>query len=329
MMKYGALILLIAGCLPLFAEENIPFPDWIDGIKRQAVAQGISPATVTLLDKVKPDPRVIEFDRAQPEFVQTFDDYLRARLTDERVRIARRKFQQNRKVLEEIGDRYGVEPEYIVAFWGLESSFGEHQGKYSVLRSLATLAHDQRRPEMFTRELFAALRILDGGHIPPAEFVGGWAGAMGQNQFMPSAFLEYAQDYDGDGRKNIWTEPQDVWASIANYLHRNGWRKGAGWGTQVMLTRQVDFKVLKPEHVEEGCRALNEHTRKLSIPAWQALGVAGDFRDGPEATYAMILPEDGERIAYLAGGNFNSILSYNCANKYAVSVGMLADLVAR
>lgn len=304
-----------------------PFDQWINGIKQEAIEKGISPKIAALLDNVKPDPRVIGFDRHQPEFEQTFKEYLKARVTDEKIRQARQEYRDHRKVLDEIGNKYGVGPQYIVAFWGLESGFGKYQGKYSVIRSLATLAYDPRRRDFFTNQLFAALKILDQGHIAPDKFLGGWAGAMGQNQFMPTAFLEYAQDFDGDGKKNIWTDDEDVWASIANFLARNGWKEGAGWGMQVILEHPVDFSKLKPAHVPDGCTAYGDQTRKLSLSRWRSLGVAGDFKNARQHNYAMIIPDKGSRITYLAGGNFDTILDYNCASKYAVSVGMLADFV--
>ena len=327
MLRKSVSLLFLVVSAVAFAAASSPFQVWLKTIKREAISRGISPKTASVLDTVEPDPRVLLFDRNQPEFVQTFDEYLRARVTDDKVRVAREKYRENLESLQSIGDKYGVEPEYIVSFWGLESGFGKHQGKYSVVRSLATLAYDQRRPEFFRKELFAALQILDEGHVSPNELVGGWAGAMGQNQFMPSAFLKYAQDFDGDGKKNIWTDNEDVWASIANYLHDNGWKKGAGWGMQVLLTRNLDMDSLRPKDVDSGCTAFREQTRRLPVATWQSLGVQGDFENAKQPAYAMIVPADGVKIAYLAGGNFDAILSYNCANKYAVSVGMMADLI--
>ena len=313
----------------LFAEESRPdFRTWLDGIKAEALSRGISEETVSLLDDLEPDDRVIGFDRRQPEFVQTFDEYLEARVTDYRIRIAREKFAEHREALEDIGAHYGVEPQYLVAFWGLESSFGRYQGKYSILRSLATLAYDPRRTTFFTGELFSALQILDEGHIPPDEFVGGWAGAMGQNQFLPSSFLRYAQDFDGDGKKNIWSNEVDVWASIANYLRTEGWREGAGWGTEVTLTESIDHDSLRPESVPRSCRALRHHTKRMSIDDWKTLGVEPEH-SLPQGEWALVIPGEGDVSHWAVGGNFRTILHYNCANKYAVSVGLLADAIIR
>lgn len=326
-MRFLLSIAMMLMCHPVFAEEQKPFPEWLADIKIEARERGVSEATLALLDGIEPDERVIGFDRRQPEFVQTFEEYLTARVTSYRITTAREQFREHRETLVAIGEAYGVDPEYLVAFWGLESSFGKYQGKYSIIRSLATLAHDQRRSAFFTSELFAALTILDEGHVPPDEFVGGWAGAMGQNQFLPSSFLRYAQDFDGDGRKNIWSNTVDVWASIANYLAKNGWQQGAGWGTKVSLADPLDFDELKPDTVAKGCRALRHHTRKLPVADWQSMGVAGDLAGLDGKNWALVVPDKSMSTSYLVGGNFRTILSYNCANKYAVSVGLLADLV--
>lgn len=329
-MRFRILIvvLLWAAALPASnADRN--FDEWLRDIRQTAQQRGISEDTLNLaLGNLTPDPRVIGFDRNQPEFKQTFEEYLGARVNDFRIENGRRLYRENRETLAAIAAHYDVDPQYLIAFWGLESSFGRHQGKYSVVRSLATLAFDPRRSEFFTEELIAALRILDQGHVPLEDFVGGWAGAMGQNQFLPSSFLNYAQDFDGDGRKDIWSTRQDVWASIANYLQRNGWKEGAGWGYPAVLTSPLDFEQLRPASVPSGCRALRDHTRALPWSVWKEKGVkAKGTEPAPDRKLAMVIPEAGEDKVYLAGRNFRTILSYNCANKYAVSVGLLADLI--
>ena len=225
------ILALMCPVASVVAKDNpVPFEDWLSEIRTEAKERGYSVSTLAALDGLTRDKRVIGFDRRQPESTQTFDEYLTARVSKSRIESARGLYAENRVTLEKVARHYGVDAEYLVAFWGLESSFGRYQGKYSVLRSLATLAHDPRRSRFFTRELMSALQILDEGHIESEKFVGGWAGAMGQNQFMPSSFLNYAQDFDGDGRKNIWSSQEDVWASIAYYLRKNGLRGGPGMG---------------------------------------------------------------------------------------------------
>jgi membrane-bound lytic murein transglycosylase B len=318
------------------AEESINLADfrsWLKGVEQEALEKGISQQIIDqAFEGLEPDSRVIKFDRHQPEFVQTFDEYLEARVTDAKVKKGSQLYHQYGPLLKRVGKKYGVDPRYIVAFWGLESSFGRYQGKYSVIRSLATLAFDPRRSKFFRNELFSALQILQEDHIAPEKFVGGWAGAMGQNQFIPSSFLNYAQDFDGDGRKNIWNNNADVWASIANYLKKNDWKSGQSWGMKVILPDgfREQLASLKPENVSSRCRALKHHTRKLPISDWQALDVrAADGSDLPKVDFpvALVIPEEGQNDTYMTFPNFRTILSYNCANKYAVSVGLMADLI--
>ena len=215
------------------------FDDYLVKVRSAAIGNGIASETVDAAFRgLTRDERVIGYDRKQPEFVQTFDEYLTARVTNFRKQEGRKLFRLHQPLLDEIAGLYGVDPEYIVAFWGLETSFGRYQGKYSIIRSLATLGHDQRRAAFFTAELLKALQILDEQHVAPEAFVGAWAGAMGQSQFMPSSFLRFAVDHDGDGRKDIWSNKADVFASIANYLNMAG--KGVQAGAALRrLTRWI------------------------------------------------------------------------------------------
>jgi membrane-bound lytic murein transglycosylase B len=310
-----------------------PFAQWLVDIRAQAIAQGISAATVdAAFVGVVPDQRVLRADSKQPEFVQTFEQYLQGRVTPARAKAARKHYKEHQVLLERIAERYHIDAPYLIAFWALESNFGRLQGNYSIIRSLATLAHNPRRSAFFTRELMAALQVLDEGHVPLDEFVGGWAGAMGQNQFMPSSFLNFAQDYDGDGKKNIWSNTADVWASIAYYLSENKWQAGESWGMPVSIAGSVDFTELMPASVTPGCRALRYHTRPMSLADWAVKGIAPMVEPAGESRvsareYAMVVPQDGETVGYLVGPNFRTILSYNCANKYAVSIGLLTDMI--
>ena len=300
------------------------FNEYLDDVRLVAIERGISAGTVdTAFANLMPDERVVGFDRRQPEFVQTFADYLVARVSDFRKREARRLFREHAVLLSEIEHEYEVDASYIVAFWGLETSFGRYQGNYHVIRSLATLGHDHRRSAFFTNELIHALKILDEQHIAPAQFLGAWAGAMGQAQFMPSSFMNYAVDQDGDGRKDIWHSEADVFASIANYLHQAGWRHGHGWG-KAMDRISGDWSELVEPEPDPQCRALRYHTQKFSTAYWANSGFDVTGLNS-ELDYSLVLPEPVDRKNYLVGGNFRAILSYNCANKYAVSVGLLAD----
>lgn len=326
----ACLLVVVSIMVGVRAEYVIPdfsgFESWLVRIAEEAQIRGISRKTVgAAFVGLEPDPRVIRFDRRQPEFVQTFEEYLQDRVTESRISQAREYFLQEEMLLRRIAEKYDVDPQFLIAFWGLESSFGRYQGNYSIIRSLATLGFDTRRSKFFTEELFNALQILEEGHVTPDEFVGGWAGAMGQNQFMPSSFLNYAADFDGDGKKNIWSSRADVWASIANYLHMNGWKKGAGWGFRVVLPQDLDFERLRPPTNSSGCRALRHHSERLSLQEWAGLGIQPIRPFEKSQRYALVIPDDGVKTSYLVGGNFRTILSYNCANKYAVSVGLLAD----
>jgi membrane-bound lytic murein transglycosylase B len=303
------------------------FDDYLVKVRSAAIGNGIASETVDAAFRgLTRDERVIGYDRKQPEFVQTFDEYLTARVTNFRKKEGRKLFELHQPLLDEIAGLYGVDPEYIVAFWGLETSFGRYQGKYSIIRSLATLGHDQRRAAFFTAELLKALQILDEQHVAPEAFVGAWAGAMGQSQFMPSSFLRFAVDHDGDGRKDIWSNKADVFASIANYLNKAGWKRGAGWGGPASFNT-LDFVSLKPLNIDPSCRALKHHSRKMSISNWKDLGVVPGVQlvDQP---YALVSPEAGANSGYLVGGNYRAILNYNCANKYAVSVGLMSEAIA-
>jgi len=329
----GRILLALSMGLSHIAEAQSPFEKWLEDVHAEALEKGISQTIAdSVLNHLEPDPRVLGFDRRQPEFVQTFEEYLTARVTTDKVKKGERLLRENRTSLNRIGESYGVDPRYLIAFWGLESSYGKHQGTYQVVRSLATLAYDPRRSTFFRAELFNALQILDEGHIEPEKMLGGWAGAMGQNQFLPSSFLNYAQDFGGDGHKDIWNDRVDVWASIANYLKKNGWRNNQSWGMKVQLPSGFysKFADLKPDKRSDGCRALRHHTRKLDVATWQQMGVRnGSGGALPETDFktALIITEGSQDFTYMVFPNFRTILSYNCANKYAVSVGMMVDLL--
>src|SRR3989441_9795661 len=236
------------------------FATWLQELRTEAVALGIRPQTLdTALTGLRPLMRVLELDRKQPEDTLSYAQYLERTLPAARVQKGLRLLNEHRALLQDIGAEYDVPPGIIVALWGMETDFGRATGNFSVLASLATLAYDGRRSAFFRRELLEALKIVDAGHVRPEAMTGSWAGAMGQNQFMPSSFMQYAVDYDGDGRRDIWTTVADVFASTANYLASSGWRRGEPWGQRVVLP--ADFDVAA-------------HGAQLSktLADWQALG---------------------------------------------------------
>src|SRR5277367_732644 len=219
------------------------FYAFLDTVRRAAAARGIRLSTVdSALRSAEYLPHVIELDRHQPEQVLTFAQYLQKTVSPQRIENARRQLFDNRLLLDSVRRRYDVEPRLIVALWGLESDFGAVTGNYLVVSSLATLGFDGRRGPYFRGELISALRIIDQGNVAPEDMTGSWAGAMGQCQFMPSTFLGYAVDYDGDGRKDIWNDRADALASIANFISRLGWRGGESWGREVMLPAGFDTR---------------------------------------------------------------------------------------
>src|SRR5262249_17693609 len=212
------------------------FATWLQDLRTEALTLGIRAKTLdAALTGLQPLPRVIELDRKQPEETLTYAQYLERNLPAARVQKGLRLLNEHRTLLQEIGSKYGVPPGVIVALWGMESDFGRRAGDFPVLAALATLAYDGRRSALFRRELLEALRIVDAGYVRPEAMTGSWAGAMGQNQFMPSSYLKYAVDYYGNGRPDIWTKLADVFASTANYLARSGWRERETWGHSVVL----------------------------------------------------------------------------------------------
>jgi len=309
------------------------FSAWLAALRADALKQGISQATVTAaLGNLTPIQRVVELDRSQPEFTITLRQYLQRAISDARVNQARAKYAEHRKLLEEVGRKYGVQPRFIVALWGIETNFGQNTGGFSVVQALATLAYDGRRSDYFRGELMNALKIIDAGHINAASMRGSWAGAMGQNQFMPSSFLSYAQDYNGDGRRDIWTTTADVFASTANYLKQSGWRGDETWGREVKLPANFDaqLKSLMPAEPPPGCRANRFISARKPLSEWQKLGIRRT--DGGELPHrdiqaSLALPEGGQGPALLVYENFRTTLKWNCSISFAAAVGTLADRI--
>lgn len=328
----AALLLLapLAGAWGQDVPEPPPFADWLEGVKAEAVEKGISAATLdAALSGLEPNMRVIELDRKQPEFTQTFEQYMTARVSEIRIARGLEKMAEHRDLLRAVSTRYGVQPRFIAAIWGLETNYGATSGTMNVLQSLATLAWDRRRPDYFRGQLLSALKIIDDGHIAADQMIGSWAGAMGQSQFMPGSFEAYAEDYDGDGRRDIWTNPGDVFASIAHYLKVHGWNDDMTWGRQVLLPEGVSAESLAPPEPPKSCaRALKTHSERLPLPDWQQRGVRrlnGDPLPDRDFPASLVEPAGKGGPAFLTYGNYRSILSYNCSNFYAMAVGHIAD----
>ena len=311
-----ALVLIVAE--PSAAQPRQPFDAWLAQFVNEARARGYSDA---LLDEtlagLTPRPGVIASDRRQAERTQSFEEYIRRRVTPWVVQRGRELVGEHRELLARIREQYGVPPEIVVAIWGIESGFGQYGGTVPVFQALATLAWDPRRARLFRAQLYDALAMVERGYIDAPSMVGSWAGAMGQPQFMPSSYLTYAVDFDGDGRRDIWTSPADTLASIANYLRGHGWRADEPWGREVVVPR------VSVGERRGGCRAMREMTAPRGMAEWRRLGVrslGGGALSGPDAS----LVRAGKR-RFLVHANYDALLHYNCAHHYALAVGILAE----
>jgi membrane-bound lytic murein transglycosylase B len=292
---------------------------WVAGFRSRALARGIAPAVFDqAMAEARYLPDVIRRDRNQSEFTKTIWDYLSTAVSDARVRNGRAAYREHGALLRRIEARYGVDAEVLVAIWGLESAYGVVKGDTPTLSALATLAHDGRRGRFFEGQLIAALRILQTGDTVPGRLRGSWAGAMGHTQFMPTSYQEFAVDWDGDGRRDIWgNDPADSLASAAHYLARNGWRSGQPWGVEVTLPEGFDY-------------AQADRKIKRAPSAWAQLGVLGlDGRAVPDhGAASLLVPAGYQGAAFLIFDNFAVLERYNTADAYVVAVGHLADRIA-
>ena len=293
------------------------FADWVAGFRREATARGVAGATLAdAFDDAALIPRVIELDNRQPEFNRAIWDYLDTAVSATRVAHGREKYAAHREVARDTEARYGVPGSVITAIWGMESNYGANYGSYETVDALATLGYDGRRESFAKNQLYAALKILANGDIPRERMQGSWAGAMGNTQFIPTSFVAYAVDADGDGRRDIWNSIPDTMASTANYLAENGWREGETWGREVRLPAGFDYAMA------------NGQTERSSAQ-WQAMGVAAiDERGLPQLRDAgIIAPAGASGPAFMTGHNFRTILRYNNAVSYALGVALLSDRI--
>jgi membrane-bound lytic murein transglycosylase B len=288
-------------------------------LKTQAAQQGFSPTNIDrAFASIHQLPRVLALDAHQPEFTQTFWQYLNARVTPSRVERGQTFLNAKQALLKRISRQYGVQPAYLLALWGLESNFGANIGTVPELDSLATLACSPRRSHFFATELFAALKILKADDISLAGMQGSWAGAIGQTQFLPSVFNRYAVDFDNDGHRDLWDSSADALASAANYLRALGWKRGARWGDEAIV----------PPHFPWQLAGL-DNTKTIS--AWRKLGLrAAHAPPLPSASTkaSLLLPAGRHGPAFLVYHNFHVIMKWNASTSYALAVGYLADRIA-
>jgi lytic murein transglycosylase len=306
--------------VPTDPHDALParFRQWLAGFRASALDAGITEATLRqALDDASYLPRVVELDRAQPEFTRAVWDYLDTAVSAQRVATGQEKLLQVRAEAEAAAARHGVPAPVLVAIWGMESAYGANYGSTPTVDALATLAFDGRREAWARGQLIAALKIIQNGDIDRGHMIGSWAGAMGQTQFLPSNFLAYAVDADGDGRRDIWGSMADVLASTAHFLSRSGWQPGQPWGAEVQLPPGFDLARADAE------------VRQPSAQ-WAAQGVGTpdgtplpDFADA-----SVLLPAGAQGPAFLVGPNFRAILRYNNSTSYALAVGLLAQRLA-
>ncbi len=297
---------------------NRGFDRWIQSFRSRAVSQGIRPQVFdAAFQGVRYDADVIQKDRNQSEFTKQIWEYLDSAVSDTRVRNGREALRKHRRLLSEIEARYGVEAEVVTAIWGLESAYGTFRGTTPIISALATLAYDGRRGRFFEQQLVAALKIIQSGDVHPNRMTGSWAGAMGHTQFIPTSYLAYAQDFRGDGKRDIWSDdPTDALASTAAYLARFGWTKGQPWGVEVQLPRGFDY-------------SLTGERIKKSPAEWARLGVR-DTRGGTVPNHgraSILLPAGAQGAAFMIFDNFHVIERYNTADAYVIGVGHLSDRI--
>jgi len=308
------------------------FTQYIIELKEEALTQGFEQSLIDeSFAKVKFHKRAVAADRKQPEKVETLDTYLPKRVPSWKVKKARKLYKEHKDILTKIGNDYAVQPRFIVALWGLETNFGKFTGGYNVVSALSTLAYEGRREAFFKKQLWAALTILDEGHIKIDNMKGSWAGAMGQNQFMPTSFLAYAVDGDGDGKKDIWENQVDIFASMANYLQKEGWDDDLTWGRQVKLPENFDTLLAIPKNTGSRKNWLKAWTEtEKTLAQWQALGVRrtdGTNLPSVDIKAALVFPDDENGRAYLAYDNYKSLMHWNLSYYFVSSVGHLSDRI--
>lgn len=325
---------------PVAAQDEAGFQVFLQQVRQRALAEGVSART---LDQVLPtltfNPRVVALDRSQPggnpsappSAIPAFAPYQARHVDSARINRGRAKYQALRPLLARVEAQTGVPEEIMVAIWGHETNYGSYTGDFDLPRSLASLAYEGRRRELFTSELIATFKMMDRG-ISRDTLKGSWAGATGYPQFLPSVYLRLARDGDGDGRADIWRSEADALASIANYFVNAGWRPGRPWGVRASAPPYLDRKAIESTMSSPRCpRVHDRHSKWMTIAEWRNRGVVQT--GGPklkDTELATLLEPDGPGApAYLLTGNYRVILDYNCSNFYALSVGLLADAVAQ
>jgi membrane-bound lytic murein transglycosylase B len=299
-------------------QQKIAFSEYVENIKLEAKENGIDSDVIeSAFANVAFLQRSVKSDKEQPEFKLTLDTYIPRAVPDWKVEQAREAYKKHYHLLHEIGNAYGVQPRFIVALWGIETNFGRFTGNHYIISALTTMAYEGRREALFKKQLFAALTILQQGHVTPENFIGSWAGAMGQVQFMPTSYLNYAVDYDGDGKKDIWHTHADIFASAANYLKSEGWNGNQTWGRQVRLPEDFDLNLAGIKY-------------QKSLQEWQALGVRrydGSALPKVDINASIVIPDDKNGRIYLAYNNYGVLMHWNRSYYFASAVSYLSERI--
>jgi len=298
----------------VFANSH-SFEDFLDQVRKTATEQGVSKSTIDkAFFELKPRPSAIESDNSQAEFNENFWHYINKRVSKVRLNNGKDTLQKNASLLNKTSKKYGVPAYVIIAFLGLESNYGNYMGNESLVRSLATLAYDQRRSKFFTKELIAVLKLMDNNTIP-IDATGSWAGAMGAVQFMPTNVIAYGVDANNDGKVDLWNEKADIYASAANFLNKLGWKNGEKWGREALIPKNFDYQLT----------GLNN---EKTVNEWAALGVRrGNNSNLPKSNFkaSLIVPMGHRGPAFLVYRNFDTIMGWNRSILYALSVAHLSD----
>ncbi len=328
-------ILLVVACFTqhVFAKKMLTeagFNEYVVTLKKRALAEGFSQSFIDeSFINVTFHQRAVVADRSQPEIKETLDTYLPKRIPKWKVEKARALYSKHRELLKQVEREYRVQPRFIIALWGLETNFGSFTGNYNVISALATLAYEGRREAFFTKQLMAALTILQQGHIDIDNMKGSWAGAMGQNQFMPTSFLAYAVDGNGDGKKDIWHDKADIFASMANYLQKEGWDPDITWGRQVRLPPGFDYSLAIPKNTGGRKNWLKAwRNKEKNMTQWQDLGLTrmdGSRLPNVDLKAALVIPDNENGRVYLAYNNYKSLMHWNLSYYFVSSVGHLSD----
>jgi len=307
-------------CGSLWAQDEPDFSDWLVALQQEGLQRGVKPETLDeALSSAELLPWVIKADRNQPEFKKSLEEYLTGALSPKRIERGKQELSENSALLNKIARHYGVRPRFIVALWGIETYYGKHTGKVPIIDALVTLAYDGRRSAYFRKELLNALKIIDAGHIDYRNMLGSWAGAMGQVQFMPSSFLNFAVDGNDDGRIDLWQTPEDYLSSAANYLAKMGWQDRRTWGREVRVPEGFDPDLTGME-------------KSALLATWQKYGVRrinGANLPRVAIRGSLIQPEGAQGRTFIIYDNYRALMKWNRAHSFAIAVGLLADEIVR